>query len=141
MTGLDLGKWRTAEHFVSWLNLSPRPRKSGGKLLGHHKRFTNNTATQAFRMAAQTMWRQKGALGDLYRRLSAQKGSKKAIKAVARKIAVIFYHVVNGKQPYDRERLEMNRSLQEARKIARLKKEAAKYGLTVSLKLTDLTPQ
>ena len=51
VTGLNMHKWPTAEHFVSWLNLAARPKKSGGKVLGHQKRFTNNPATQAFRMA------------------------------------------------------------------------------------------
>ncbi len=85
-----MDKWRTAEHFTSWLNLAARPKKSGNKVIGHQKRFTNNAATQAFRMAAQTMWQNKGVLGQLYRRLSYTKGSKKAIKAVARRLAVIF---------------------------------------------------
>jgi len=83
VTGLDMNKWRSAEHYTSWLNLSPRPKKSGGRIIGHEKRVTNNKATQAFRIAAQTMWQNKGSLGHLYRRLSAQKGSKKAIKAIS----------------------------------------------------------
>jgi len=128
VTGLDMGKWPTAEHFTSWLNLAPRPKKSGGKILGHQKRFTNNKATQAFRLAAQTMWKHKGALGHLYRRLAAQKGSNKAIKAIARKLAVIFYNMVKNKQQYDQSRLQIDTEKQEAKRIARLKKEAFKYG-------------
>ncbi len=50
VTGTDMSKWPTAEHFASWLNLGPRPKKSGGKVIGHERRFTNNKATQAFRM-------------------------------------------------------------------------------------------
>ncbi len=46
--------------------------------MDNERTLTNNKATQAFRMAAQTMWQNKGSLGHLYRRLSAQKGSKKA---------------------------------------------------------------
>jgi len=128
VTGLDMGKWPTAEHFTSWLNLAPRPKKSGGKILGHQKRFTNNKATQAFRLAAQTMWKHKGALGHLYRRLATQKGSNKAIKAIARKLAVIFYNMVKNKQQYDQSRLQIDTEKQEAKRIARLKKEAFKYG-------------
>ena len=90
VTGLDMGKWKISGHFVSWLNLSPRPNISGGRIIGFEKRYCNNRATQAFRMAAMTMWKSKGALGQLYKRLSAQRGSKKAVKAVARKLAVIF---------------------------------------------------
>jgi transposase len=129
VTGLDMNKWPTANHFTSWLNLSPRPKKSGGKVIGYQKRFTNNKATQCFRMAAQTMWHNKGPLGQLYRRLSYQKGSKKAIKAVARKLAVIFYIMLKNKQEYEKSKLQVDTEKQTQIKITRLKKEAAKYGL------------
>jgi transposase len=128
VTGIDMSKWRTSDHFTSWLNLSPRRKISGGKLLGHEKRFTNNKATQAFRLAAQTMWQNKGPLGQLYKRLAVRKGSKKAIKAVARKLAVIFYKMVKEKCPYDKTRLEKNLEQQRSRKIAMLMREASKYG-------------
>jgi transposase len=133
VTGIDMNKWRTSQHFTSWLNLSPRFKKSGGKLLGHEKRFTNNKATQALRMAAQAMWQNKGALGNLYKRLAVRKGSKKAIKAVARRLAVIFYNMVKFKTAYDKARLEANLEQQRARKIARLYKEASKYGYDLQL--------
>jgi transposase len=131
ITGLDMNKWPTHDHFTSWLNLSARPKITGGKLIGYTKRFTNNKATQAFRMAAQTMWQNKGSLGQLYRRLSAQKGSKKAIKAVARRLAVIFYEMVKNKTEFDSKRLQIDTEKQQARKIAYLHKEAAKYGLII----------
>lgn len=128
VTGADLSKWKTADHFTSWLNLSPRHKKSGGKLLGHEKRITNNRATQAFRLAAQTMWQNKGPLGQLYKRLAVRKGAKKAIKAVARRLAVIFYKMVTEKRAYDKTRLQKTAEQQKARKIALLMKEASKYG-------------
>jgi transposase len=128
VTGLDLSKWRTAEHFVSWLNLSPRLKKSGGKILGHQKRFTNNAATQAFRLAAQSLWNSKTPLGHLFRRLSAQKGSKKAIKAVARRLAVIYYHMLLKKTTYDPAKTVLDEAKIKAKKIAWLQKEASKLG-------------
>jgi transposase len=128
VTGTDMSKWPTAEHFASWLNLGPRPKKSGGKVIGHERRFTNNKATQAFRMAAQTMWQNKGSLGHLYRRLSAQKGSKKANKAIARKLSVIFYKMVKNQTEYDKNKLQINTERQRAKRISFLQKEAIKYG-------------
>ena len=65
----------------------------------------------------------KGALGNLYRRLAAQKESKKAVKAIARKLAVIFYNMVKYKTPYDKSKLESSAEKQEAKKIAYLQKE------------------
>lgn len=128
VTGLEMDKWPTSGHFVSWLNLSPRIKITGGKIIGYSKRFTNNEATQAFRMAAQTMWQNKGPLGQLYRRISAKKGSKKAIKAIARKLAVIFYNMLKNKVEFDASKLKIDIEKQQTRNLARLYKEAEKYG-------------
>ena len=108
VTGIDMSKWKTAEHFASWLNLSPRPKITGGKIIGYSRRFTNNNATQALRMAAQTMWKNKGTLGKLYRRLAAQKGSAKAIKAVARKLAIILYNMIKNKSEFDPQKIQID---------------------------------
>jgi transposase len=130
VTGLDMSKWKSSDHFTSWLNLSPRPKISGGKIIGYDKRTTNNKATQAFRMAAQTMWQNKGTLGQMYRRIS-HRGTNKAIKAVARRLAVIFYVMVKNKVAFDKDKLKTDTARQEAKKIASLKKEAAKYGFVL----------
>jgi transposase len=131
VTGTDMKKWPTAAHFVSWLNLSPRPKISGGKIIGYEKRITNNPATQAFRLAAYSLWQSKGPMGQQYRRLASSKGSKKAIKAIARKIAIVFYEMVLKKQSYDATKIQPNTEQQKAKRIARLSKEAAKLGLTI----------
>jgi transposase len=131
VTGSNMKKWPTAEHFVSWLNLSPRPKISGGKVIGYEKRITNNPATQAFRMAAHCLWQSKGPMGKQYRRLAGTKGSKKAIKAIARKIAVIFYNMVLKKQAYDPKKTEPNMDQQNATRLVRLQKEAAKLGMSL----------
>lgn len=128
IVGIDVSKWKTAEHFVSWLNLSPRWRKSGGKILGHQRRFTNNAATQAFRLAARSLWNNKGNLGRLYRKLSATKGSSKAIKAVARRLAVIFYHMIKKKSKYEPKKVCMDEEYYKFQKLKRLLKEAEKLG-------------
>lgn len=133
VVGLNMDKWPTADHFTSWLNLAARPNISGGKTLGHQKRFTNNPAIQAFRMAAQTMWQNKGNLGHLYRRLSASKGSKKAIKAVARRLAVIFYNMVKKKTHYNPKMVALDLEQIKAKKIERLKKEAEKLGCSLNV--------
>ena len=78
VVGLDFKKWPTAEHFVSWLNLAARPKVSGGKVLGYQKRYTNNPATQALRLAAQSLWNSKSPLGQMYKRFAATKGIKKS---------------------------------------------------------------
>ena len=85
-------------------------------------------------MAAQTMWQNKGVLSHLYRRLSASKGSKKAIKAVARRLAVIFYNTIKKKTSYDPKIVALDQEQIKARKIARLQKEAEKLGCRLNIK-------
>ena len=136
VVGLNMDKWATAEHFASWLNLSPRLKITGGKVIGHQKRFTNNAATQAFRMAAQTMWKNKGTLGGLYRRLSHTKGAKKAIKAVARRLAIIFYNMVKKQSCYSPRIVVLDEQKLMAKKIARLQKEAQKLGCRLEMLAT-----
>lgn len=131
VVGLNMHKWPTAEHFVSWLNLAARPRKSGGKVLGHQKRFTNNVATQAFRLAAQTLHKSNSSLGSLYRRLASRKSSAKAIKAVARRIAIILYNMIKKQTKYNPKVVVIDEEKIRARKIARLQKEAEKVGCRV----------
>lgn len=131
--GIDMSKWKTAEHFASWLNVSPRMKISGGKILGHQSRFSNNMATQAFRLAAQCLWNNRGPLGNIYRRLCASKGSKKAIKAVARKLAVIFYNMLKNKTKYDPHKVTMDDEKYKIMKLKKLQKEAAKLGYTVTV--------
>lgn len=131
VTGTNMSKWPTANHFASWLNLSPRQRITGGKVVGHEKRVTHNPASQAFRLAAFCLWQNKGPLGQQYRKLAGTRGKKKAIKAIARKLAVIFYNMLLKQQPYDPKKVVQDVEIQLARRTARLHKEAAKLGWTL----------
>ncbi|WP_316829157.1 IS110 family transposase [Pedobacter miscanthi] len=131
VTGTDMKKWPTASHFASWLNLSPRPKISGGKKIGNEKRSTNNPATQAFRLAANSLWQNKGPIGQQYRKLAATKGSAKAIKAIARKLATVFYNMVLKKEAFDPKKIQQNVEIREAKRIARLLKDAANMGYAI----------
>jgi len=132
VTGMDMSKWPTSQHFTSWLNLSPRRMKTGGKYIGNESRSTNNPATQAFRISAHSVGiNSKGHLGALYRRLVAKKGKKTATKAVARKIAVIFYTLVKNKQEYNPLIITKKIKEQEERKLRQLTKLARKLGYSL----------
>jgi transposase len=55
--GWDMSKWKTENHFVSWLKLSPDNKISGGKVIGKGRLPTNNRATTVLRMAATALGR------------------------------------------------------------------------------------
>src|ERR1700674_3600415 len=47
--GWDMSKWKTENHFVSWLKPSPDNQISGGKVIGKGRMPTNNRATTVFK--------------------------------------------------------------------------------------------
>ena len=99
--GADLSQFPVDHSFCSWLNLSPKEGTSAGRRIRGSKVKTKNRVTQAFRMAAQSLHNNKSYLGDYYRSQRARHGAIKAIKNTAHKLARIFYHLVQTRQPYD----------------------------------------
>jgi len=89
--GTDLSIWPTEKHFVSWLGLSPMKKQSGK--MSRTKRCSKKTlAGQIFRESAYSIANSKYiALKGFYNRIKSKHGYKIAIKATARKIAVLFY--------------------------------------------------
>ncbi len=127
-TGIDMTKWPSKKHFTSWLNLAPNNRISGGKLLKPKRIKKKNKAGQAFLMAAYALQRSDHWLGSFLRRIKSKHGPTIAIKATARKLALIFYDMVkSGKEfnPIDTNLYEMNFN---KRKVQYLVNQAAKYG-------------
>lgn len=100
-TGPDMSKWPKDKNFSSWLGLAPNTKESGGKLISSHIKKKKQTAGQTFRMSANGIANSKGPLGDFYRRLVARIGKAAAKVALARKLSVIFYHMVSKKEAYN----------------------------------------
>jgi transposase len=93
--GFDMTSWKTEKHFASWLGLCPGTKKSGGKVLQSKTKRNPNRATQAFRMAAASLYRSQTALGAFYRRIKARSGGQQAVTATAHKIARIYYALLS----------------------------------------------
>jgi len=60
--------------------------------------------------------------------LQHKKGSAKAIKAVARKLAVILYNMLKNKSEFDPLKVQPDTEREQKRKLSYLAKEAAKHG-------------
>ena len=95
--GPDLTRWPSEKHFTSWLALSPGQHNSG-KMNRNARKKGKPKAGQIFRLIAQGLINSKDiAIGSFGRRLRGRKGPKIAIKAMARKLATLYYRVmVNG---------------------------------------------
>ncbi len=132
-TGTDMGKWETAKHFSSWLNLCPNNKISGGKLISSTlMKKKPNPASQAFRNAANAVQRSDNWLGDYFRRMKAKGGNKYATVATANKIATIYYKMVSCRQEFSpveltayQEKYKQVKIMYLERRFQELKKEAA----------------
>ena len=99
--GTNLDKWENENHFRSWLNLCPNNKISGGKLISSKLlKKKPNAASQAFRIAANTLQRSNHWLGDYFRRMKSRGGNKFAVVATANKLATIFYNMVTKKESF-----------------------------------------
>lgn len=89
--GLNMDKFPTVKHFVSWLGLCPSNKISGNRVLSSKTKPSSNRAAYAFRLAAFSLFRSDTYLGGFFRKQRAKLGTPKAITATAHKIARIVY--------------------------------------------------
>ena len=121
--GTDMGKWHSEKHFVSWLNLCPNNKISGGKIISSMiMKKKPNPASQAFRMAANAVQRSDHWLGDYFRRMKSKGGNKYAIVATANKIATIYYKMVKEKIEFSPLDLSQYQEKRKNAKIAYLQR-------------------
>jgi transposase len=126
-TGTDLSRWENEKKFVSWLNLCPNNKITGGKLISSTVlKKKAGIATKAFRAAANSVQKSNHWLGDYFRRKKAKGGNKYAIVATARKIAIIYYKMVRYKQGFKPMDADEYREKYKAAKVAWLEKQLAK---------------
>lgn len=93
--GLDMTRFPTAGHLVSWAKLSPRTIQSGTSLTAGGTGKGNPYLKGVLGMAAATAARGRTTfLSARYRRLVTRRGKGKALVAVARSILVIIWHLL-----------------------------------------------
>ena len=130
--GWDMSKWKTEDHFVSWLRLCPDNRISGDKIIGKGRLPTNNRVTIALKMAASTLRTSQTYLGAQFRRLRTKLGSPVAIKAMAAKLARLVYRMLHyGMQFVDRG-AKFYDAQHRKQQINYLKWKAAKLGFQIT---------
>ena len=117
-----IDKFESAEKFSSWCNLAPNNKISGGKILSSKIMKRKNPVGQIFRTAAAPLARDKGEMGNYYRRMKAKSGALQANVATAHKMAKIFYTMVKNKVAYDASKVWLNERQLTERKIAKLER-------------------
>jgi transposase len=126
--GTDLTKWSSEKHFTSWTGLAPG-KNTSGKITKRSKKNINTRVGQIFRKAAQSLLQSKHiALGAFARRLKARKGPAIAIKATARKLAVMFYNLLTKGLDYVEQGVKKYEEQYRTQMTKFLQKKAAEFG-------------
>ena len=99
----DVSRFPSPKKFVSWLGLCPGLYQSGDTLvLGRMKKDSNKRARWVLVQAAWAASRADPRMRELYLRVAARKGAGKAVVRVANKMAVIIWHMLTERRPYER---------------------------------------
>jgi transposase len=93
-TGLDMTRFPTAAHLVSWAGLCPAANQSGPRHRRGTKKHGNAYLRAALGQAALGAARTPTFLGERYRRIARRRGPAKAQVAVARSLLVIIWHLL-----------------------------------------------
>jgi len=105
---------------------------SSGKILNRRTRKVVNRAATALRNAATTLVRSQSYLGAQYRRLRTRLGAPKAITAMARKLASLFYRLIKHGQQYVDKGMEYYEQRHREQQIRSLLKRAQKAWFPIS---------
>jgi transposase len=93
-TGLDMTRFPTAGHLVSWAGLCPSARQSGPRTRAGKKGHGDTWLRGALGQAAIAASHTDSFLGERYWRIARRRGKAKAQVAVARSILVIIWHLL-----------------------------------------------
>jgi transposase len=93
--GLDMSRFPTAGHLVSWARLTPQTMQSGTQTRGGKTGKGDPYLKGVLGSAVASAGRTDTFLGQRYRRLARRRGKLKALVAVARSILVIAWHLLS----------------------------------------------
>jgi transposase len=99
--GVDMSRFPSANHLAAWAGVAPGNYESAGKRRSGRMRQGNRALKAALAQAAHAAAHTKDTyLAAQAHRLTARRGKKRAIMAVAHSILVIAYHLIQRQEPY-----------------------------------------
>ncbi|QOC90854.1 IS110 family RNA-guided transposase [Micromonospora craniellae] len=137
--GLDMSRFATPAHLVSWARLCPRTIQSGTSLSAGKAGKGNPYLKGTLGMAAAAAARGGDTfLAQRYRRLVKRRGKSKALVAIARSMLVIVWHLLASPDArfHDLGADFHERRVDTTRKTASLVRQLEALGLTVTLQPT-----
>lgn len=129
--GLELiSKFSTAKKFVNWLCLAPNTKKSGGKVISSHTPKNPHPLAKALRDAANSAGNSKTRLGDCFRSIAYRRGRAVAITAIARKMGVILWTMVNKWEEFLYQYSEQEQLRVKNKVLNKIKKQIKSLNIT-----------
>ena len=98
----DTKRFSSPKKLVSYMGLDPRVRQSG-EAPARHGRISKQGSPEARHMLCEAAWvliRTPGPLRAFYERVRARRGSQIALVATARKLSVLFWHLLTREEDY-----------------------------------------
>jgi transposase len=108
----DIQRFSSPRKLVSYLGLDPRVRQSGNAP-ARHGRISKAGASEARHMLGEAAWRvilTAGPLRAFFERVRARRGPQVAATATARKLVVLFWHLLTREEDYAFARPAMTRN-------------------------------
>jgi transposase len=108
----DIRRFSSPRKLVSYLGLDPRVRQSGNTA-ARHGRISKAGASEARHMLGEVAWKvtlTPGPLRAFFQRVRARRGPQIAATATARKLVVLFWHLLTSQQDYAFGRPAMTRN-------------------------------
>ena len=98
----DIHRFTSPKKLVSYVGLDPRVRQSG-EGPARHGRISKQGSSEARHMLCEAAWvaiRTPGPLRAFYERVRARRGAQVALVATARKLSVLFWHLLTREEDY-----------------------------------------
>jgi transposase len=126
-TGVDMSVFENSGKITGWAGLRPRNDESAGKFKSKAITKGNKYLRSILVLVAWAASRTKGSyFKEKYNRLALRKSNKKAIVAIARKMLVIIWNMLNEKKSYNPTLVHIYDPVKVERSIAYHQKEIDK---------------
>jgi len=136
--GIDMSRFPTAGHLVSWTGICSRQDESAGKRRSTRLRRGNPWLKTALIQAAWAAKNKKGSyLQAQYLRLKSRRGPQKAICAVAASLLTSVYHMLKNGVPYADLGAEHFKKRSSKSHANRLVRQLERLGYAVNLNPTQ----
>jgi len=135
--GTDMTRFGSSARLASWAGLCPGNNESAGKRLSG-KTCKGNRYLR--RITVECAWAARNTdtfLGHTFCRLQARIGGKRAAVAVAHKILVIGFHLLNEGELYDDGRYDLHKQRERVRRADRALKTLERLGYRVQVTLAS----